>query len=98
MRNDDTIKIAQKWVTRLSSAKILVIIRIKARPDSDIDLTDLYNAIWKRIRWASGICILVKMLLNGSVKDRSSTPSPLTLNQVVKMALEICKQRLCLKN
>lgn len=94
-RNDDTIKIAQKMGYEVVIRKDpkLGIIRIKARPDSDINLTDLYNAILEKDqvgKWY--LHPSKKMLLNGSVKDRSSTPSPLTLNQVVKMALEICKQ------
>jgi hypothetical protein len=91
-RNDDTIKIAQR------QGMILVVrkdpdlgnIRIKARPDSNIDLKALHDKILEVDRvgnWyyhPSG-----KMLINGSVKHQDQAASPLTLNDVVKMVTEI---------
>jgi len=84
--NDDTIKLAQK------SGYILVIrkdpqlgnIRIKARPDADLSLETLYQAIKKKDEvgnWyyhPGG-----KMLLNGSQKHRNQQPTPLSLQDVV---------------
>jgi hypothetical protein len=91
-RNDDTIKIAQR------QGMILVVrkdpdlgnIRIKARPDSNIDLKALHDKILEVDRvgnWyyhPSG-----KMLINGSVKHQDQAASPLTLSDVVKMVTEI---------
>lgn len=91
-RNDATIKMAQKM------GHVLVVrkdtnqgnIRIKARPDADINLKALYEKI-KQVDDAgtwfyhpSG-----KMLINGSRKHHNQTPSPLTLHQVEAMIKEI---------
>lgn len=91
-RNDEIIRYAQKM------GNLLVIrkdpksgeIRIKARPDSSIDLKALYEKIMSidhQGTWyyhPSG-----KMLLNGSRKHRHQRPSPLTLEQVTEMVKEI---------
>lgn len=87
-RNDDTMKMAQK------QGFVLVVrkdpkqghVRVKARPDSSIDLRPLYETIIEKDRvgtWYyhnSG-----KMLLNGSRKHRNQVASPLTLEQVVHL-------------
>ena len=91
-RNDAVIKLAQKMgytlVVRKDDEEGHI--RIKARPDSQINLKPLYEKI-KQVdskgTWFyhhSG-----KMLLNGSSKHRNQTPSPLSLNQVVKMIKEL---------
>lgn len=90
-RNDDTIKLAQKQGYQLVVRKDTQTghIRIKARPDSDIELKPLYQAITKTDRqgtWyyhPSG-----KMLLNGSFKHRSQNPSPLGLDEIIKLMKE----------
>lgn len=85
-RNDDTMKIAQKqgYILIVRKDPKLGHIRVKVRPDSDIELRPLYDLIIKKDRtgtWyyhQSG-----KMLLNGSDKHRNQVPSPLSLNEVV---------------
>jgi len=83
---DETISIAQK------NGSILVIrrdpnsgrVRIKARPNSGIDLTKTYQAIIKKdspSNWflhATG-----KMLLNGSSKKPDNYPTKLSLKEIV---------------
>lgn len=90
-RNDDTIKIAQKMGYALVVRKDPEAgnIRVKVRPDVELDLKALADKIMeqdKKGTWyyhPSG-----KMLLNGSVKHRHQTASPLTLNQVVALIKE----------
>jgi hypothetical protein len=91
-KNDKVIKFAQK------SGYGLVIrkdpdtgeMRIKARPDAPIDLTALYEKISKLdpigswYNHPSG-----KMLLNGSSRQRSQRPTPLSLKQVIEMSQEL---------
>ena len=91
-RNDAVIKLAQKMgytlVVRKDEEEGHV--RIKARPDSDIDLKALYEKIKqvdKKGTWFyhhSG-----KMLLNGSSKHRDQVPTELSLTEIVKMIKEI---------
>jgi hypothetical protein len=90
-RNDFIIQFAQK------NGFALVIrkdpkngeIRIKARPDTNIDLKDVYEKVLKVDQvgtWyyhPSG-----KMLLNGSRKKRHQRPSPLSLQEIVQMTKE----------
>jgi hypothetical protein len=91
-RNDATIKMAQK------RGYMLVIrkdpeeghIRIKARPDAQLDLKDAADAIKKadtKGTWyyhPSG-----KMLMNGSRKHRNQVASPLSLTQVTQIIKDI---------
>ncbi len=91
-RNDSVIKQAQK------AGYMLVIrkdpqsgeIRIKARPDAEIDLKALADAIAKKDSigtWyyhPGG-----RMLLNGSRKQRHQRPSPLMLPEVITMVKEL---------
>lgn len=91
-RNDETIKLGQK------RGYCLVIrkdpkegnLRIKARPDADLNLTALYEKIQsvdKQGSWynhPSG-----KMLINGSRKHRNQTASPLTVDQVIELVKEV---------
>ena len=93
-RNDDTIKIAQKrgFVLVIRKDSQLGNIRVKARPDADIDLTKLYEKIiqldtvgdW--YNHPSG-----KMLLNGSSKHTAQKASPLSLEQVMELVQELSK-------
>lgn len=90
-RNDDTIKVAQKQGFVLVARKDpkLGHIRIKVRPDASFNLDDLHEKIMaadKKGTWfyhGSG-----KMLLNGSVKSKHQTPSPLTFEQLVVLIKE----------
>lgn len=91
-RNDDVIKVAQKqgYLLVIRKDPKLGSIRIKARPDSALDLTQLYQRILaadKTGTWffhGSG-----KMLLNGSQKNRDQQPSPLTLEQIIVLIQEL---------
>lgn len=88
-RNDSAVKQAQKMGFQLVIRKDPKTgeVRIKARPDADIELKPLAEAIQKVDTigsWyyhPSG-----KMLLNGSRKQRQQRPSPLTLQQVIELA------------
>lgn len=89
--NDDTLKMAQKQGYMLVVRKDpkLGHIRIKARPDSPIDLKVMYDKVAAKepeSTWYyhnSG-----KMLLNGSRKHRNQVPSKLTLEEVVHLLKE----------
>jgi len=91
-KNDDTIKIAQKmgFVLVVRKDSKMGNIRIKVRPDADVNLQALHKRIITKDQkgtWFyhnSG-----KMLINGSRKHRNQTPSPLTLDEVVAMIKEI---------
>jgi hypothetical protein len=91
-RNDDTLKMAQKmgYVLAVRKDTKLGHIRIKVRPDAELDLKPLYDKITQvdqKGTWfyhASG-----KMLINGSVKHHNQTPSPLPLNEVIALIKEI---------
>ncbi|MDR0462664.1 MAG: hypothetical protein LBG64_00350 [Pseudomonadales bacterium] len=85
-RNDETISLAQKegyqLVIRKDPGNGQV--RIKARPDSDFDLRQIYEDIIKAddigywFYHPSG-----KMVLNGSNKAKDKIPTPLTLDEVM---------------
>lgn len=86
--NDDTIKIAQKqgYIVVVRKDPKLGNIRIKARPDSSIDLRKMYDLLCDKdpnSTWYyhnSG-----KMLLNGSHKHRNQIATKLSLEEVVRM-------------
>lgn len=90
-RNDDTIKVAQKQGYLLVARKDpkLGHIRIKVRPDAPFNLDELEKKILAADRkgtWfyhGSG-----KMLLNGSLKNPSQVPSPLTYEQLIVLIRE----------
>ncbi len=92
--NDDTIKLAQKknYALVVKKDPKLGNIRIKIRPDTSVTLQALHEAIIKKDTegtWyyhPSG-----KMLINGSQKHRSQTPSPLSLKDVVTLIEHIYK-------
>lgn len=91
-RNDDTIKLAQMqgYVVVIKKDPKIGSIRIKARPDSDVELKPLHEAVLKidtTGTWyyhQSG-----KMLLNGSDKSHNQTPSPLSLEEIVTLAKKV---------
>ena len=91
-KNDDTLKLAQKYGAVIAIRKDSSggHIRIKARPDAELDLKDLADEI-KLIdstgTWyyhASG-----KMLINGSRKHRQQKASPLSLEQVIELVKKV---------
>jgi hypothetical protein len=89
--NDETIKLAQKqgFVLVIRKDPKLGSIRIKARPDSEIDLkivSDKISKIDPNASWyyhPSG-----KMLINGSNKHRNQKASKLPLNEVIGIIKE----------
>lgn len=90
--NDDTVKLAQKQGFKLVIRKDPKEghIRVKARPDTDIDLKPLADAITKidkKGSWyyhPSG-----KMLINGSSKHRNQVASPLSVQQIMELLQEV---------
>lgn len=90
-RNDDTLKRAQKqgFVLVVRKDSKLGHVRIKVRPDAPFNLDAVHQNITAADQtgtWfyhGSG-----KMLINGSRKHRNQTPSPLSLNAVVKIIQE----------
>jgi len=90
--NDEVVKLAQKQGSVLVIRKDpnLKHIRIKARPDSTLNLEKLHQAIIAKDQigsWyyhPSG-----KMLLNGSGKHRDQQPSELSLETVVELVKEL---------
>jgi len=91
-RNSETVKVGQKQGFAVVAIKDPEEgnIRVKARPDADIDLKPLAEAILKIDtvgNWyyhPSG-----KMLINGSRKNRNQKASPLKLAEVIKLMKEI---------
>lgn len=90
--NDDTIKLAQK------KGYVLVIrkdpsegnIRIKARPDADISLEALRDAIYEKDSQGSWYYHPSgKMLINGSRKHRNQKASSLSLAEVEQLVKEL---------
>lgn len=91
-RNGDTVKLAQKqgYTVVIMKDPEAGNIRVKARPDAEIDLKPLADEIAKidhKGSWfyhPSG-----KMLINGSRKNKGQRPSELTLDQVVSLVKSI---------
>ncbi len=86
--NDTVIKLSQKMgyvlVVRKDSRKGYV--RIKANPDSKIDLTLAYEQFKKIDPDATWFLHVSKrMLLNGSVKNPKMRPTTLSLEQIIKV-------------
>ncbi len=90
--NEETLKQAQKqgYLLVMRKDPDQGHIRIKLRPDANFDLKELYQAI-KQIDEDSSWFYHPggKMLLNGSLKHRNQTPSPLSLQQVIKLIKQI---------
>jgi len=90
--NDDTLKLAQLTgcVLAIKKDSHSGNIRIKARPDADLDLKALHEAILERDQvgdWFyhnSG-----KMLLNGSRKKAHTSASPLALKELISLVKKI---------
>ena len=87
-QNDESIKLAQVkgYVLAVRKDSEFGHLRIKVRPDAQLDLEKLYRAIIEidpKATWfyhASG-----KMLLNGSIKHRNQTASSLSLKSVIRL-------------
>lgn len=90
--NDTVIKLAQKMghvlVARKDPRKGYV--RIKANPDSDIDLTLAYEQFKKIDPDATWFLHISKrMLLNGSVKNPKMRPTKLSLTEIISVLEKI---------
>lgn len=86
--NDSAVKLAQRMgyilVIRRDPRKGYV--RIKARPDSGIDLTPVYEQLKKMDPDATWFLhVSKKMLLNGSVKNPKMRPTTLSLNAIIEV-------------
>jgi len=87
-QNDESIKLAQVkgYVLAVRKDSEFGHLRIKVRPDAQLDLEKLYRAIVEidpKATWfyhASG-----KMLLNGSIKHRNQIASSLSLKSVIRL-------------
>jgi hypothetical protein len=84
--NDDVIKLAQKmgYVVVLRKDPRKGYVRIKARPDTKVDLTKTYEALSGKDSDATWFLhISKKMLLNGSVKNPKMRPSNLSIKEII---------------
>lgn len=86
--NDEVLRIAQKMgymiVVRKDPKKGYV--RIKAMPDSDVDLSECYNKYKKMDKDATWFLHASrKMLLNGSIKNPETKATKLTLREIVEV-------------
>lgn len=91
--NDAVLDIAQKMgyciVVRKDKRKGYV--RIKARPGSGIDLTDIYLKLKKKDPKATWFLHSSHaMLLNGSTKNPTMKPSSLSLDEIMEVIQECC--------
>lgn len=87
-QNDESIKLAQVkgYILAVRKDSEFGHLRIKVRPDAEMNLEKLYLALKEidpKATWfyhASG-----KMLLNGSIKHRNQTASSLSLKSVIRL-------------
>jgi hypothetical protein len=91
-RNDDTLKLAQKYgaVIAIRKDSSAGHIRIKARPDAKLDLKELADEI--ALIDSVGTWYYHpggKMLINGSRKHRQQKPSPLSLAQIIELVKKV---------
>lgn len=90
-KNDEVLKLGQKmgYVLAVQKNPQTEQVRIKARPDSQVDLTELKNKLEKLDPQATWFLhINKKMLLNGSSKNPKMKPSNLSLKKIIDV-LEI---------
>lgn len=84
--NDEVIRVAQKQGLVLAVRKDPKkdFVRIKALPDSTVDLSSCYNTLKKLDSEATWyLHASKKMLLNGSYKNPESRPSKLSLKEII---------------
>lgn len=90
--NDQTVKLAQKMGFAIAVRKDprKGYVRIKARPDSKIDLTKTYEQLKKMDPNATWFLhASKKMLLNGSVKNPKMRPTTLSLEKLMDVVKAI---------
>ncbi len=86
--NDSSVKLAQKMGFAIAIRKDprKGYVRIKARPDSGVDLTGVYEQLKKMDPTATWFLhASKKMLLNGSVKNPKMRPSTLKLSAIISV-------------
>lgn len=86
--NDSSVKLAQKtgYAIAIRKDPRKGYVRIKARPDSGIDLTGVYEQLKKMDPTATWFLHASrKMLLNGSVKNPKMRPTKLTLSAIINV-------------
>ncbi len=86
--NDQSVKLSQKLGFAIAVRKDprKGYVRIKARPDSGIDLTKTYEQLKKMDPSATWFLhASLKMLLNGSVKNPKMRPSTLSLSAIISV-------------
>jgi hypothetical protein len=90
--NDSVVKLSQKMGYIIAARKDprKGYVRIKARPESEIDLTSTYESFQKIDSSATWyLHISKKMLLNGSVKNPKMRPSKLTIKEIIEVLEKI---------
>lgn len=86
--NDSSVKLSQKmgFVIALRKDPRKGYVRIKARPDSQIDLTPVFEQLKKMDPDATWFLhASKKMLLNGSVKNPKMRPTKLSLSAIINV-------------
>lgn len=86
--NDSAVKLAQKmgYVLAVRKDPRKGYLRIKARPGTDIDLTNVYEKLSKMDPDATWFLHASrKMLLNGSVKNPKMRPTKLSLGAIIEV-------------
>lgn len=86
--NDSAVKLAQKmgYVLAVRKDPRKGYLRIKARPGSDVDLTNVYEKLSKMDPQATWFLhASKKMLLNGSVKNPKMRPTKLSLGAIIEV-------------
>lgn len=90
-QNNEILKLGQKlgYVLVIQKDPQTEHVRIKARPDSKVDLTNTYELLKKmdpKATWY--LHVSKKMLLNGSTKSDKMKPSTLSLKKVIDVVKE----------
>ena len=86
--NDEIMRIAQKQGNIIAVRKDPKkgFVRIKALPESGVNLESVYNILRKKDAQATWFLhASKKMVLNGSAKNPNSRPSKLTLKEIIEI-------------
>ena len=86
--NDEVVRVAQRqgYILAVRKDPKKDYVRIKAMPDSAVDLTSCYNIYKKKDGEATWFLHASrKMILNGSIKNPESKPTKLTLREIVEV-------------
>lgn len=86
--NDEVVRVAQKlgFIIAVRKDPKKNFVRVKALPNSKVDLTQYYNKLKKLDPEATWyLHVSHKMLLNGSMKNPQSRPTKLTLKEIIEV-------------